>query len=196
MEWSIPLQNFEASHLKHGALSKGIKPLLPISYKDEDVEIQSVLLLLPTLPVKSYDSTTGKLVLSLTGQAVASKRLASLQDSLLATLGHLQRELFPSERPKSAEALRSGFQPLLDGSNLILYCPCAPSGTGAGGAEVNLYSKGVWSRGKLTAGTVLPGTRVRVALRVQGLSFHQSPETGAWTGRFRIQHRIVALLIT
>jgi len=40
-----------------------------------------------------------------------------------------------------------------------------------------------------------PGDLVRVALRIQGLSFHTHPTFGTWSGRFRLQHKIMALFI-
>jgi hypothetical protein len=58
MEWSIPIQVFDVANVQVGSLLQGSKPLAPIAYKDNEFTFPSLVLLLPLLTVKSYDSTT------------------------------------------------------------------------------------------------------------------------------------------
>jgi hypothetical protein len=65
MEWVIPLQKLEVSKIQTGGFMNGVKPLAPLYYMDGETHFPSLSLLLPALLVKTYDSNTGKLVLSL-----------------------------------------------------------------------------------------------------------------------------------
>lgn len=169
MDIAIPLATFEVTKVRIGPLNRGAKVLLPMTYQDGDVKFHHVLLAMPGLTVKSYDAGTGRLLLSL--PAAAATKFQAFQDSVLASVAAQQQTWFPGEPHRSKEELRAGFQPILDHGALSLYCP----------------SEGV--RGLVT------GAHVRIACKIQGVSFHKHPVTGVWTGKFRLQHRIQSILV-
>ena len=195
MEFTIPIQQFTPQHVRVGPITRAVKPMAPLSYHDGVNHFLSLTLLLPALTIKSYDSTTGRLALSLTGHAGTQAKIQALQELLISSTIHSQRTWFPSERVKENEEVRAGFQPFLDHTTLHLYCPITTTGSAAASQnDVQIYSKGVWARGVSSPSLFVEGAHVRAAIRIQGISFHRHPVTGMWTGKFRLQHRIVAML--
>lgn len=190
MEWTVPAQTFVASQVHVGAPSKHIKPIATLSYKDDMVSMPCFSLLLPPLPVKSYDSDTGKLALSLTGYPTILAKLIALQARILQTIATNYTTWFPTEDERSLEETTAAFQPLIQNNAIHLYCPLVTTGSFN---EIGVYSGTTWARGVIPTGMLVPGKSVRAAVRLQSVSFHQHPVSKALTGRFRIQHRILAL---
>lgn len=202
MEWAIPIQSFDPKHVRLGTFHTNPKQLVPLSYQDGTTTFLSLCILLPTLNVRSYDAATGRLVLSLTGNSSTQAKLQQFQELLFSSVARLQGTWFPSETEKEVRDIRAGFQSFLDGSSLHLYCPIsggAGGGSGSGSGtttDIQFYSGGTWTRGAPPAPATdifATGAPIRLVIRIQGLSFHQHPVTGVWTGRFRLQHRIVAV---
>ncbi len=193
MEWTIPLQTYQIDHLQLGTITNTAKPLLPLSYKDADLVFPTVAILLPALTIKSYDVSTGRLILSTVGAAYPCTKLQTMQEYLIQAVTSHQSTWFPSALGlKKPGEIRAGFQSMIHDHELHLYCPMmdlpAPG--------IQLYSDGVWKRctGALAAGTLVPNATVRIAIRIIGLSFHIHPSTGQWSGKFRLQHKIIAII--
>jgi len=193
MEWTIPIQTFETSKVRLGQLSRSHKPLVPLAYVDGELHFNTLSLLLPLQQVKSYDPVSGRLVLSLTNSSSTLTKLQSLQDTLLGAVRNQQGSWFPGERIKSAEEIRDGYQPMIEHANMHLYCPMY-TGQHPHQNEIQIYSKGMWTKGRFHPSLFSSGAPVRIAIRIQGISFHQHPISGMWTGKFRLQHRILAIL--
>lgn len=166
--------------------------MVPLAYADGDLHFNSLALLLPVLTVKSYEPHTGRLALSFQGASDVFTKLHSLQESILSAVRNQQDTWFSSGggRQKETESVREGFQPMLDRSTLYLYCPQGTEGAGTL-HDISIYSKGVWTKGRVPPSLLTTGARVRIALRIQGISFQMN---GGWTGKFRLQHRILAVL--
>lgn len=195
MEWTIPIQSFEPKHATIGPFHRNSKNLLSLSYSDGPFSFLSLCLLLPTLNVKSYEAATGRLVLSLAGNTATQFKLQQFQELLFHAIQQSAPAWFPSVPEKDLHEIRAGFQPFLEGSMLHLYCPAHATGAGNSSSDIHFYSKGEWTRG-IPAGLTDPfpvGAPIRLAVRIFGISFHLHPITGIWTGRFRLQHRIVAI---
>ena len=177
----------------------GIKPLAPLYYMDGETHFPSLSLLLPALIVKIYEPNTGKLVLSLKDSAASTNKLQALQASLLSYVYANQVAWFNQGRRDLAE-LQQLFQPMVEGDMLHLYCPVSVQDKKSGGVDsivVFRSEKGgpiIGSQG-VRPTFLQPGDSVRVCLRIQGISFHNHPAHGEWTGRFRLQHKIIALYI-
>jgi len=193
MEWTIPAQTFVTGNVQIGAPSKSQKPTATLSYKDEEVNLPCFSTLLPPLPIKSYDSETGKLVLSLTTVPAILTKFIALQTRILQTIQANYSTWFPSERQRSMDETAASFQPLIQNNSINLYCPMVTTGSFN---EISVWSGAAWSKGVIPPGLLVPGKLVRAAIRLQSISFHQHPVTKALTGRFRIQHRILALIKT
>jgi len=179
MEWTIPLHAVSPNNIRVMPLSKGHKVAAPISYSNAIAEMPSLSLILPAMTIKSYDAVTGQLALTIPASAL--KKLQAIQEKVVHEVRSHQGAWFPEYKREDMH----GFQPMVDGSVLRLYCPM-----GAGGAyDIHIWS-GEWSRGIKVA--LEPGSRIRAVLRIQGVSFHQAP-TGGWSGKFRLQHRILGL---
>lgn len=192
MELTIPLQTFETGKVRLGPPGLNAKPLAPLAYSDGDIQFHCLSLLLPMLTVKSYDAHTGRLAISFQGASSSATKMQALQDMILSAVFHQQRSWFPRERLKSFEEIRDGFQPIVDHGTLYLYCPSLLQ---SNQVDIRMYRGGVWSQANLSEGSLPPGTPIRLAIKMQGISFHQHPMTGMWTGKFRIQHRVLAILI-
>jgi hypothetical protein len=193
MEWTIPIQTIDTSKILIGQIYNNHKPMSPLSYIDGDLRFPSVNILLPMTSIQSYETATGKLALLLPAGEQASTKISNLQEMLLSSVYSKQTQLFKGCPTRTTDELRSGFQMILDGNVLKLYCPIgttAPQGV----HDLPIYTGGKWVRG-LKAGMLTEGKSVRLALRIQGISFHLNPVTQLWTGKFRLQHRITAILI-
>ena len=190
MEWTIPIQIFDLTKTVVSPPSQGSKLFSPLSYSDNDASFTSLSILLPPLPVKSYDAASGRLQISLQGAAVASK-LQGFQDMLINTVYNNQKAWFPSEKRSDKDTIRHGFQPFVENGSLYLYCPSSP---GSASNEIHNYVNNKWSRGIISPSLFTSGKMIRLAIKIHGLSFHQPPLSKAWTGKFRLQHRILAII--
>jgi hypothetical protein len=192
MEWTIPIQTLETAKVRLGPVSKTIKPMAPFSYIDDDIRFPSLSVLLPYLPLKSYEAETGKMVLSIEQNPTIYSKLLALQNNILQVAYTNHENWFPEQRVRSLEEFTSNFQPLIYHSCINLYCPSTTAGTFN---EISIYSdkKGVSDTTALTG--LQKGKQIRVAVRLQGISFHQHPVTKKWTGKSRIQHRILGVFL-
>jgi hypothetical protein len=186
MEWQLPIQKMEISNIQIGspwmrqaAQQSGQQAhLAPLSYFSPQIRMPSLSILFPPLPVTEYVPQTGRLVLDIGETHLACIKLGTLQETLIAAIAFHQTAWFKTEY--SVQQIRSGFQPLLSGTHLIFHCPPGVALT------------------KTNSGDLRVGSRVRVAVKIHGLSFlNRSDISGTdagWTGRCRLQHRIVGIL--
>jgi hypothetical protein len=189
MEWCIPTQTVQLDHVQLGGLVRGAKPIVPLAYKDPDFTFPALSLLLPALPVKSYDPATGRLILSVAESAQTQSKLQTLQDMLLSAVNSQHTVWFAGQARRPQE-IRAGFQPLITQGELHLYCPIYESMT----QPIPVWAEGGWLSGRPRPG-LLAGRTVRIALRLHGISFHLIPGTSQWSGKFRLQHKIIAVLL-
>ena len=187
MEWTIPLQNLDVSNIKISKPCYGSKLISPIQYSDGNVVLNNLAILLPVLPIRSYDAASGRLQISLQGNSVLG-RLQQFQEMLINMVFLNQAAWFPGERVTEKEDIRHGFQPFVEHGLLNLYCPCsAPN-------EIHNYTGKGWARSTLHPSIFTVGRTIRLAIKFQGISFHQHPLSKTWTGKFRLQHRILAIM--
>jgi hypothetical protein len=186
MEWCIPLQKLEVGKVQMGTLLPGPKPLVPLSYLDGQVHFPSLSILLPHCTVKFYDPRIGRLDISSQGL----QKLQALQKTLLQAVSLQQQKWFGQEYRDMAE-LQQLFQPMIEEDILHLYCPVQPNGI----SDSIVVYQGDEKHMGVRASDMKPGDSIRVALRIQGISFHSHPTYGLWTGKFRFQHRIIALYV-
>lgn len=184
IELSIPINNIDPSYIQIGCLTTGNKLMTSISYHNPIATMPSLSILLPTMTVHSYDVVTGHLVLQIIDSA-HMKRLNAIQDQILKLIRSNQKSWFPEFKQRGDDA-RTGFQPMVEGNLLHVYCPTSTGGP----YDIHVYN-GSWSRS--TRSAIKVGQAIRAVLRIQGVAFHQSPVSGAWTGKFRLQHRIISL---
>jgi hypothetical protein len=59
--------------------------------------------------------------------------------------------------------------------------------------SIKIYKNGVWYT-QYQPGLIEANSKVRVMFRIQGVSFHKN-NFNQWTGKFRLQHRIMAILV-
>lgn len=185
MEWTIPIQKLEVNKIQVGQLQKSIKPLSPLSYTDGPIVFQNLNLLLPPLTIKEYDSVSGKLILSLSDSPGTLAKLLALQESLLTSVFTNQRSWF-SESNRTKEQIQTSFQPFVEANQLYLYCPLQSQEKRH---TIHIWKEGEWKRFAAT-GLIQKGDSIRVALRLQGISYQMNVTNGSWTGRCRVQHKI------
>lgn len=185
MEWAVPLQKIDVNKINVGQIRYGEKPLAPLAYSDGLIHLPSVNILLPPLLVKDYDPQTGRLKLSIQDNTTVLHTLSALQETLLKIVFQKQSEWFPGSR-KTSEELHVFFQPFVENNIINLYCPSAVTGN----ISIPIWKDRVWSKG-VTTGSIVKGDTIRVGLRIQGISFQHNLESDIWTGRFRLQHKIL-----
>ena len=199
MEWTIPIQKLEVNKIHVGQLQKTIKPLTPLSYADGPIVFQNLNLLLPPLPIKEYDIVSGKLILSLQEAPGVSAKLVALQDSLLNSVFLNQKTWF-NDSNRTREQISGLFQPFVENMNLHLYCPlqtqekrnevvAQTTRSVSGRHTISIWKDGEWNK-LPTTGLLQKGDSIRVALRLQGISFQMALQSAQWTGRCRVQHKI------
>lgn len=185
MEWTIPIQKLEVSKIQTGTLQRTLKPLTPLSYTDGPMVFQNLNILLPPLPIKDYDANTGKLILSLAESPGTAAKLLALQETLLHAVFINQKIWFPDSN-RTRDQIQRFFQAFVENTSLHLYCPLQSQEKRN---SISIWKEEEWK--KLTmAGLLQKGDSIRVALRLQGISYQMNPTTGVWTGKFRVQHKI------
>lgn len=184
------------------------KPMAPLSYFGTQFRLPFVSLLFPPLAIAEYNAATGKLVLDMSDSNLASIKLNTLQDTIINAIVYHQSGWFKTEFSK--EDIAAGFQPIIQNNQLQLYCP---ADSAAGIASTASTASTASSASVMAAATVrsIPffkdkgwnnafsaeelkaGTRLRVAVKIHGISFLLGP-TGQWTGRCRLQHRVIGII--
>jgi hypothetical protein len=196
MEWCIPLQKLELGKIKLGTLAirpnREKKPMIPLSYTDGQMNMPILTILLPHLTVSSYNSANGRLELALENTMIATK-LTSLQDSLLNSLSGSQISWF-GKKDFTYDDIYSLFQPMVEGNKLHLYCPSTIVEKRKGAGVIKLWKDDSFIEG-VRPGLLAPGQRIRVALQLQGISLQLGLTDNQWTGRSRLQHRVMCILI-
>lgn len=188
MEWLIPMQTFQVENVQLGTITNTSKPLIPLAYKDAEHHFPSLSILLPLLKIKSFDASTGHFVVSLSDNQAIMNKLQTLQEMLLKVITLNSNQWFP--RAFKRPDIRAGYQPLIQGSDLHLYCPIQPQI-----AQTVPFFNGTWSKTGIQTGLLIPGSKIRIALRIQGISFHIHPSSDQWSGKFRLQHKLLAILV-
>jgi hypothetical protein len=190
MEWAIPIQSFDIKKVCISNISRGNKPMATLSYLDGEITFPYLSILLPPLPIKSYDAESGRLSISLHGSPGLAAKLTALQNHILQTTFENFSSWFPAERKRTYDEIVNYFQPLISHGCIHLYCPASTPGIFN---DIQVYSKGVWTKGSISSDTFSAGKSMRIAVRFQGISLHQHLILKKLTGKSRVQHRIIAI---
>lgn len=219
MEWQLPIQKVEIGNINIGSpwarLGYGesrdhvSKPMAPLSYFGTQFRLPFVSLLFPPLAIAEYNAATGKLVLDMSDSNLASIKLNTLQDTIINAIVYHQSGWFKTEFSK--EDIATGFQPIIQNNQLQLYCPavsatCPSDSAGTASSatassleasaptvrSIPFFKDKGWNNA-FSAEELKAGTRVRVAVKIHGISFLLGP-TGQWTGRCRLQHRVIGII--
>lgn len=187
MEWSIPLQKLEVGKIQIGNIQHSEKSIVPLAYFDGQNNFLNLNILLPKLKIQEFDAKSGKLVLSLKDMLSCEAKLNSLQNTLLGAVYVQQNTWFP-ETTFTLANLNTSFKPIVQNGLLYLYYPVQIS------SEIRIYKDGVWHT-SYTPGLINVNDSVRIMFRIQGISFHKNTYNNTWSGKFRLQHRIYAVLV-
>lgn len=187
MEWAIPLQKLEVGKIQICELQDNDKLLVPLAYFDGQNTFPYLNILLPKCKVHTFDPVSGKFVISLKENNVNQfeAKLNALQTSLLNAVSMQQFVWFPN-KDFSLENLQKMFKPIVEDDLLHLYFPTQFNN------DIHIYKNKVWHN-KFIPGIIQKNDNVRIIFRIQGLSFHSYNRE--WTGKFRLQHRILAILV-
>lgn len=196
MEWCVPLQKMEVGKIRIGTLTnranKEKKPLAPLAYLDGQMIMPVLSLLLPHLVVDCYNPTTGRLDLTVDSPWIMNK-IQAIQTSLINAIHSNQQAWFGSHTFNSTN-ISSLFQPMIEGNKLHLYCPSTLVEKRKGGGSIKVWKENEWLEG-VRPGFLVPGQRIRVAIQIQGVSLQIGNNDNEWTGRCRLQHRILGILV-
>lgn len=196
LEWCIPLQKLDITKVHLGPLTSRLnrekKPMALLSYKDAHVVMPIVTVLLPHLVIDNYNATNGRLDLVLDASWM-SEKFTTLQNSLLHMIGSNQLNWFGMNQ-YSMEELQRFFQPMVEGGILHLYCPTLLQDKRKGVGAIRVWKEGSWIDG-VRPGLLVKGEKIRVALQIQGMSLQLGNMDSNWTGRSRLQHRVLAILL-
>lgn len=185
MEWFLPVQKLTVGNI--ALAPPGSRPLAALSYSDGATFCHpSLSIMVPPLPVKSYDTTTGRLVLDTSSNHLLSLKLQMLQDMLQEAIQYNQSAWFSTSY--RAEEIRNGFQPLYEDSSLLLHCNLRQ----AQDMALPIWTPTGWRGAKEEDLKV--GAKIRLALKIQGISFLFRNEQNTWTSKSRVQHRIMGVI--
>ncbi len=192
----VPLHAIDPEGIQLGEPKKSVAPGIPTYAQDRPIAHTSYTtdlysmpilgILTPFLRVYNWDSTIGRLDLEL--DATAKKEVQTIQETLIRNLRSHPQWL--RSQGTSVDELTTAFQPMLNGSIMSLYLHGPNQDTKPVG-RVWIWNQG-WLKGA-TASSFRKGQSLRVALRIQGLCFLQTP---AGKTRFRVQHQTVAVFQT
>ena len=219
MEWQLPIQKVEIGNINIGSpwSSRGLaqKPMAPLSYFGTQFRLPFLSVLFPPLCVVEYVPATGKLVLDMSETSLASIKLNTLQDTLINAIMYHQMAWFKTDL--AVEEVRQGFQPIIQDNKLILHCPYTDMSLANPGKilfkNVPIYKniankddsiyknvankddiyKGGW--GEFKPEDLAMGTRVRVAVKIHGISFLNRNESSEWSGKCRLQHKVLGVIV-
>jgi len=209
MEWQLPVQKLEVGSIYIASpwlreSKEKTSPISSLSYIGSHFRMPSVSILFPPLPIIDYNASSGKLVIDISETSLACTKLAAFQETILQSILCHQAAWFGTSY--SIEEIRSKYTPIYKDNRLILHCPVS---TFSGTPGAPLYVNGEWKTGSnetyLTA-----GTRIRVAVKLHGISYLYHPTSinllaevpegvqpkTAWSGKTRIQHKIVGILVS
>jgi hypothetical protein len=196
MEWCVPLQKLELNKISVGSLITRVnrekKPMVPLSYVDGQVTMPVLTILLPHLIIDSYNPANGRLELAMMTNWIASK-LTAIQTSLLEVICASQVAWFGTSKFSREEVYRL-FQPMVEGNKLHLYCPSTLQEKRKGMNGIRIWRDGMWVE-DVQPGFLTRGQIVRVTLQIQGMSLQMGINDTSWTGRARLQHRILGILV-
>lgn len=196
MEWCIPLQKLEVGKIQLGKLmnrpAREKKPVAPLAYIDGQVTMPVLTILLPHLTIDSYNPINGRLELQIDSSWISGKLMA-IQTTLLEAICVHQSSWFGANHFSQEEILRF-FQPMIENGKLHLYCPSTLQEKKKGQTGIRIWKEGNWIEG-VRPGFLVQGQRVRVALQIQGISLQLGVDSNEWTGRSRLQHRILGILL-
>jgi hypothetical protein len=187
MEWSIPLQKLEVGKVQIGEIQHSDKSLVPLAYFDGQNSFLNLNIFLPKLKVQDFDAKSGKFVLSLKDMPSCEAKLNALQSTLLRAV-YIQQRTWFNETFFTLDVLSNSFKPIVQNELLNLYYPVQLA------SEVRIYKDGVWHT-SYVPGLINPNDSVRIMFRIQGISFHKNTYNNSWSGKFRLQHRIYAVLV-
>ena len=115
-----------------------------------------------------------------------------LQDTILSSVFINQQRWFPQQTFLRKQAdIKNTFQPIIQNTEMNLYCPMSESDNHG----PNIYTNNKWTKGTFESGLLAPGVKIRVVIRLHGISFHVHQPSDQWSGKFRLQHRILAVLV-
>jgi hypothetical protein len=188
MEWSIPLQKLEVGKVQIGEIIHNDKSIVPIAYFDGQNNFSNLNILLPMIHVKEFDQNSGKLLLDLNEHPHHQAKMNALQSTLLSAVFIQQKHWFHGYN-YTFDILQQLFKPIVEDGLLQLYYPVQKADN-----LIKIYKKGIWYS-KLIPGLLQTNDSVRIMFRIQGICFHKNQYNDNWSGKFRLQHRIYAILI-
>jgi hypothetical protein len=184
MEWQIPIQKVEIGNIHIGQPWSG-KPMAPLSYHSPQARLQFLSILFPPLPIVEYNSVTNRLVLEMAETNLACIKLNTFQETLVSSIHYNQYNWFRTEYTK--EQIQQGFQPIIQGTRIMFHCQI--------GDSIPVWKDGVCK--KIVASDLKPGTRIRLAVKLIGISFLMKQDTDeGWLGKCRIQHKVRGIIIS
>jgi len=186
MEWCIPLQKLEVGKVQIGDAQHSEKSLVPLAYFDGQNNFLNLNVFLPKLKVHDFNEKNGSLVLSLKENPQAEAKLNALQSTLLRAV-FIQQNVWFQDSHYTFETLSKQFKPIVENTLLNLFYPVQFT------PEIHIYKDEIWHK-SYTPGLIKPNDSIRLMFRIQGISFHKN-ERNIWSGKFRLQHRIYAVIV-
>jgi hypothetical protein len=161
------------------------RPLAALSYKSDMFTMPILSILTSFLKVYAWDSKTGRLDLEIDPASPSAMKLSLLQDTIVGLL--IKHPQWLRVQGITKDDLKTCFQHILNGSILTIYLHGPNQDTKPVG-RVWVCNKG-WQKGA-SASSFQKGQLIRVALRLQGVCFLQSPNAKT---RLRVQHQTVTI---
>jgi len=163
------------------------RPIAALSYVNSNYKIPTLSIFTPFLKVHSWDSSSGCLKLEIDSNSSVAMKCSSIQEHIIELLASKPQWFYPYTKKK--EDLLANFQHIIHENILTIYLH-GPNQEHKQTGRVWIWKENVWQKGA-AANSFKKGQIIRVALRLQGVCFLQTP--GKDTIRYRIQHQTVAI---
>jgi hypothetical protein len=175
---SVPYQAIEIGNIHLGNFqydSKG-RNIIPISYKDNSIEMNDMSILTPPLKIIDYDPHTCRLRLDISSECVEQfvVKMMSMQEYIISTIYVCKMPCI--EFGLSRDIIENMFQSLIHGNILSVY----------------LFPSTVvktTNNSEKTIGTMKAGSTIRIIIRISGVSYLLPQK------KLRLQHSIPSLWI-
>jgi hypothetical protein len=182
MDLAIPIEKFDPSKVIIGkSHDNPVRKIITLEYKDNNLHLYNLVLVLDSLKVKEIDLLNNMLILQESKESPNLSKLEELRKILNTQLDTNYKKWV--DNANLLKLVKAPIQNWVTPEGIVLYLSNKPE-------LLTFYNSG--TKSVISTETIAPGDFIRAVIKIQGISL-QMTEDGNWTGKSRIQHHILQL---